>query len=194
LDRHIESGGYGDVYLGHNHSTGEDVAVKIGEERSIEVILNFKITEINLNFKLEREYKIYKELESCKGFPKVFYHGELNKRSVLVMEILGSSLEVLHAASSRKFSFGFWSFIPCPYLNSTFKLLVWWKFQPFKWKDCINDCRSADWTTWNTSSLRLYTSRRKGMILNEHFDPDKNRQWLYKSFLARQYLDWWPWE
>ena len=38
MDRHIESGGYGDVYLGHNHSTGEDVAVKIGEERSIEVI------------------------------------------------------------------------------------------------------------------------------------------------------------
>ena len=107
MDRHIESGGYGDVYLGHNHSTGEDVAVKIGEERSIEVIMNFKIAKINLKFKLEREYKIYQELESCNGFPKVFYHGEFNKRSVLVMEILGSSLEVLHAASSRKFSFGF---------------------------------------------------------------------------------------
>ena len=37
LDRHIESGGYGDVYLGHNSTTGEDVAVKIEEERSIEV-------------------------------------------------------------------------------------------------------------------------------------------------------------
>ena len=38
--RHIESGGYGDVYLGHNHATGEDVAVKIGHERSIEVIFS----------------------------------------------------------------------------------------------------------------------------------------------------------
>ena len=36
--RHIESGGYGDLYLGHNNDTGEDVTVKIGHERSIEVI------------------------------------------------------------------------------------------------------------------------------------------------------------
>ena len=34
--------------------------------------------------------------------------------------------------------------------------------QPFKWKDCIDDCRWTDWTTWNTSSSWLYSSRRKG--------------------------------
>ena len=44
MQRHIESGGYGDVYLGHNNSTGEDVAVKIGHDRSIEVIFTFLIS------------------------------------------------------------------------------------------------------------------------------------------------------
>ena len=53
MKRHIESGGYGDVYLGHNNSTGEDVAVKIGHDRSIEVIficfIIFTLTSINQN-------------------------------------------------------------------------------------------------------------------------------------------------
>ena len=42
LDRHIESGGYGDVCLGHNSTTGEDVAVKIGgtENRTIKLKKN----------------------------------------------------------------------------------------------------------------------------------------------------------
>ena len=72
MDRHIESGGYGDVYLGHNHSTGEDVAVKIGEERSIEVIVNFKIAKINLNFKLNENTRYIKNLKVAMDFQKCF--------------------------------------------------------------------------------------------------------------------------
>ena len=48
--RHIESGGYGDVYLGHNDATGEDVAVKIGHERSIEVSFFIRLTILSIVF------------------------------------------------------------------------------------------------------------------------------------------------
>ena len=85
-------GSFGNVYLFLNNATDEEVAVKvelIGSENS----------------SLKNEYKIYKALEGEYGFPKIYDYTTISKYNVLVMEILGDSIEGLFNKAGKHFSF-----------------------------------------------------------------------------------------
>ncbi len=91
LKHKIGSGSFGDIYLGENVKTKDPVAVKL-ENR------NTKYPQ------LQYEYRVYLSLKGAIGFPKVYWCGTAGKCNVMVMELLGDSLEALYTKCGRKFS------------------------------------------------------------------------------------------
>jgi len=91
LGRKIGSGSFGDIYLGTNIHTGEEVGIKLEALRARNPQLRF-------------EYKVYKTLQGGTGVPKVHWFGTEGDYNVMVMDILGPSLEDLFNFCSRKFS------------------------------------------------------------------------------------------
>jgi len=91
LGKKIGSGSFGDIHSGINISTEEEVAIKLefGNSRSPQ---------------LASEYKIYKLLEGGEGIPRVYYFGREGDWYVMVMEMLGPSLEDLFNFCSRHFT------------------------------------------------------------------------------------------
>lgn len=87
----IGSGSFGDIYLGENTKTKEAVAIKLENK-------NTKYPQ------LMYEYKVYCSLTSGVGFPKVHWCGTAGKCNVMVMDLLGESLEALYTRCGRKFS------------------------------------------------------------------------------------------
>lgn len=85
-------GSFGNVYLFLNNSTNEEVAIKV-ELMDSE------------NSSLKNEYKIYKALEGEHGFPKIYEYTTVSKYNVLVMEVLGDSIEDLLNKAEKHFSF-----------------------------------------------------------------------------------------
>lgn len=53
---------------------------------------------------LRHEYKVYRELTNCHGFCSVYYFGTQDNYNVMVMDLLGPSLEDLFNKCSRRFS------------------------------------------------------------------------------------------
>ena len=53
---------------------------------------------------LRHEYKVYRELNNCFGFCNVHYFGVQDSFNVMVMDLLGPSLEDLFNKCDRKFS------------------------------------------------------------------------------------------
>jgi len=78
----LGKGSFGSIYIGTNKKTGEEVAIKV--EQASDEISQLKI-----------EYKAYKILEGGYGFPKVYDFYEDKRKNVLIMEMLGPSLEKL---------------------------------------------------------------------------------------------------
>lgn len=91
LLRKIGSGSFGDIYLGINVHTGGEVAIKV---ESISA----------RHPQLQYESRIYRILMGAPGIPHVRYFGPVNKFNVLVMDLLGPSIEDLFNFCNRKFS------------------------------------------------------------------------------------------
>jgi len=91
LGRKIGSGSFGDIYLGTNVSTGEEVAMKLETTRSKHPQLVY-------------EAKLYKLLQGAVGIPYIRWYGLEGTYNVLVMDLLGFSLEELFSRCGRRFS------------------------------------------------------------------------------------------
>lgn len=87
----IGSGTFGDILLAEHVSSGERVALKLEDNTLVRPQLLF-------------EYNLYKVLTPAPGVPRVLnYYGE-SKYNVMVMELLGPSLEDLFNFCSRRFT------------------------------------------------------------------------------------------
>uniref|UniRef100_A0A6M2EFU6 non-specific serine/threonine protein kinase n=1 Tax=Populus davidiana TaxID=266767 RepID=A0A6M2EFU6_9ROSI len=91
LGRKIGSGSFGEIYLGTNIQTNEEVAIKLE---------NIKTKHPQLLY----ESKLYRILQGGTGIPNVRWFGVEGDYNVLVMDLLGPSLEDLFNFCSRKLS------------------------------------------------------------------------------------------
>uniref|UniRef100_A0A6Q2YRS9 non-specific serine/threonine protein kinase n=1 Tax=Esox lucius TaxID=8010 RepID=A0A6Q2YRS9_ESOLU len=91
LGRKIGSGSFGDIYLGANIATGEEVAIKLE-------CVKTKHPQLHI------ESKFYKMMQGGVGIPTIKWCGAEGDYNVMVMELLGPSLEDLFNFCSRKFS------------------------------------------------------------------------------------------
>jgi len=91
LSRRLGGGSFGDIYLGEYIPTSEKVAIKFEKHGA-------RCPQ------LRHEYKVYRELQHCAGFGKVHYFGQHDCFNVMVMELLGYSLEDLFNKCGRRFS------------------------------------------------------------------------------------------
>ena len=88
----LGKGSFGKIYLGLNDDTKEEVAIKIETSDSAQPQLKY-------------EYKIFQILQGGFGFPKIYKYSTYPKYNVLVMEVLGDSIESLFNKAQKKFSF-----------------------------------------------------------------------------------------
>ncbi|KAK2714808.1 casein kinase I-like isoform X2 [Artemia franciscana] len=91
LGRKIGSGSFGDIYLGKNITTGEEVAIKLE-------CLKTKHPQLHI------ECRFYKILQGGIGIPSIKWAGSEGDYNVMVMELLGPSLEDLFNFCSRRFT------------------------------------------------------------------------------------------
>ncbi|KAL0080819.1 kinase-like domain-containing protein [Phycomyces blakesleeanus] len=91
LGRKIGAGSFGEIYLGSNIVSGEDVAVKMENIRAAHP-------------QLEYEARVYKTLAGGVGIPFVRWYGKEVDHNVLVMDLLGPSMEDLFNYCKRRFS------------------------------------------------------------------------------------------
>ncbi|KAH9254439.1 hypothetical protein BASA81_007552 [Batrachochytrium salamandrivorans] len=91
LGRKIGSGSFGDVYLGTDVTTGEDVAIKLERIRTKHPQLLY-------------ESKLYRILQGEPGVPYMRWFGVDAHYNVLVTDLLGPSMEDLFNAVGRLFS------------------------------------------------------------------------------------------
>ncbi|KAJ1737057.1 serine/threonine protein kinase [Coemansia sp. Benny D160-2] len=91
LGRKIGSGSFGEIYLAVNVVTNEEVAVKLESVKA-------------RHPQLEYETKIYKALAGGVGIPFIRYFGVENDYNVMIIDLLGPSLEDLFNFCNRKFS------------------------------------------------------------------------------------------
>lgn len=92
LIKKIGSGSFGEVYLTRDKE-GKEYAAKIEEK-----------TQKN---RLKAEYSIYKKVLNNKeniGIPKVYNYIETTQYNILVMELLGKSLENIYDENQREFN------------------------------------------------------------------------------------------
>ncbi|KAG7211970.1 hypothetical protein KM043_011172 [Ampulex compressa] len=91
LGRKIGSGSFGDIYLGTNISTGEEVAIKLE-------CIKTRHPQLHI------ESKFYKMMQGGVGIPTIKWCGSEGDYNVMVMELLGPSLEDLFNFCTRRFS------------------------------------------------------------------------------------------
>ncbi|XP_076946212.1 casein kinase 1-like protein 2 [Bidens hawaiensis] len=91
LGKKIGSGSFGEIYLGTNIQTNEEVAIKLESAKT-------------KHPQLQYESRLYKILQGGTGIPNVRWYGVEGDYNVLVMDLLGPSLEDLFNFCSRKLS------------------------------------------------------------------------------------------
>jgi len=91
LGRKIGSGSFGDIYIGTNVQSGEEVAIKLESIKSKHPQLLY-------------ESKLYKILAGGVGVPNVHWYGVEGDYNVMVIDLLGPSLEDLFSFCNRKLS------------------------------------------------------------------------------------------
>lgn len=91
LGRKIGEGSFGDIYLGVNVQNEEEVAIKLESVRAKHPQLLY-------------ESKIYKILQGGVGIPDLQYFGVEGDFNIMVIDLLGPSLEDLFNYCNRKFS------------------------------------------------------------------------------------------
>ncbi|KJE97856.1 Ser/Thr kinase [Capsaspora owczarzaki ATCC 30864] len=91
LVRKIGSGSFGDIYLGTSITTGEDVAIKLEPLKARHPQLLY-------------ETRLYKILQGGTGIPHVRWYGVEGDYNVMVIDLLGPSLEDLFNFCNRRFT------------------------------------------------------------------------------------------
>ncbi|KAL2921315.1 Casein kinase 1-like protein 8 [Bienertia sinuspersici] len=91
LGRKIGSGSFGELYLGVNVQSGEEVAVKLEPGKTKHPQLHY-------------ESKLYMLLQGGTGIPHLKWYGVEGEHNVMVIDLLGPSMEDLFNYCSRKFS------------------------------------------------------------------------------------------
>lgn len=87
----IGSGSFGDIYKGEIIKTGEKIAAKIESIHRPQAQLYF-------------EHRLYKVLQGGPGIPNVRWYGTEGEYNIMIMDLLGPSLENLFNRCGRKFS------------------------------------------------------------------------------------------
>jgi len=91
LGRKLGSGSFGDIYFAVNTQTGEELAVKLENTRTKHPMLMY-------------EAKLVKHLQGVPGVASVYYCDTEGDYNVMVMDLLGPSLEDLFNLCHRKFT------------------------------------------------------------------------------------------
>ncbi|OMJ80499.1 hypothetical protein SteCoe_19249 [Stentor coeruleus] len=91
LSRKIGKGSFGEIFQGVNMETNESVAIKL-ESKSIN------------HPQLQYEARIYRILEGIQGIPSIYWYGTEGDHNIMVMDLLGPSLEDLNHLCNRKMS------------------------------------------------------------------------------------------
>eukprot|EP00798_Chlamydomonas_sp_ICE-L_P021418 gene21418-28381_t len=91
LGRKLGGGSFGEIFLGINIQTGEEVGVKLEAAKARHPQLLY-------------ESKLYKILQGGVGIPNLHWYGEEGEHNVMIIDLLGPSLEDLFNFCSRKFS------------------------------------------------------------------------------------------
>ncbi|ALC49737.1 CkIalpha [Drosophila busckii] len=89
--RKIGNGSFGDIYLGVSIQCGEKVAIKMEATNARHPQLLY-------------EYKLYRVLSGGVGIPRIRFYGNEKNFNILVMDLLGPSLEDLFNFCSRHFT------------------------------------------------------------------------------------------
>ena len=85
----LGKGSFGHIYSGLNKITNEEVAIKVEPTDTDQLIY---------------EYKIYKILQGGYGFPKIYEFSKEANYNLLIMDLLGNSIESLFNKAQKKFS------------------------------------------------------------------------------------------
>ncbi|CAL9772094.1 unnamed protein product [Musa acuminata subsp. burmannicoides] len=91
LGKKIGSGSFGELYLGINVQSGEEVAVKLESVKAKHPQLHY-------------ESKLYMHLQGGTGIPHLKWFGVEGEYNVMVIDLLGPSLEDLFNYCNRRFS------------------------------------------------------------------------------------------
>lgn len=91
IGQKVGSGSFGDVYVGTDMTSGQEVAIKLERTRTKHPQLLY-------------ESKLYRILAGGVGIPYLYWFGVETSYNVLVMDLLGPSLEELFTACGRIFS------------------------------------------------------------------------------------------
>ncbi|KAL6452860.1 YCK2 Casein kinase I 2 [Candida maltosa Xu316] len=91
IGKKIGEGSFGVIFEGTNIINGVPVGIKF-EPRKTEAP------------QLRDEYRTYKHLQGCEGIPNAYYFGQEGLHNILVIDLLGPSLEDLFDWCGRRFS------------------------------------------------------------------------------------------
>jgi len=86
----IGHGSFGSIYLGKDVDSSEKVAVKVESSRTVHPQLAY-------------EYKVCRLYAKSDGVPRVHYFGKEGGRNLMVMQLLGASLEDVFVRCKRQF-------------------------------------------------------------------------------------------
>lgn len=111
IGRKIGSGSFGEIFAGgllHQDST-QQVRARMSALPARRLL---PASQVAIKFEkksarcpqLRHEFKVYRELQGCSGIGQVLYYGSFRDCNVMVMELLGPSLEDLFNKCGRKFS------------------------------------------------------------------------------------------
>lgn len=90
ISKKLGSGSFGEIYLGQNIKTKQELAIKLE-------LVDSKTPQLNY------ESKVLKFLQGGEGFPTVHFYGTVGNYNVMIIDLLGSNLEEMFAFCQKKF-------------------------------------------------------------------------------------------